>query len=385
MYRHFFKRFLDFTFSLIGLVVISPILILVWVLLMVANGGAGAVFVQCRPGKGGKLFKVIKFKTMNDKRDGAGNLLPDGERITSVGRVVRSLSIDELPQLINVLKGDMSLVGPRPLLIEYLPLYSAKQARRHEVKPGMTGWAQVNGRNLVKLSKKFEYDVWYVDNISFLLDVKILFLTFVNVLRRKDVGKGSGDMKDVDDLDFAKRMVPNNILIQNRLLLRRPEASDKEQLFTLKNNKNASKLLGGYTPEYSLQDIVSWINFHRDARNEILFVIHDQFSNKLIGHVGLYNIDHISKKAEFGILIADDDSRGKGYGSLCLEQMIELAFNKLDLNKITLSYLKDNIPADTLYKKYGFEVEGVLKNDIFKNGQYYDVVLMAKFNDFKHY
>ena len=206
MYIHFFKRFLDFTFSLIGLVVISPILILVWVLLMVANGGAGAVFIQTRPGKGGKLFKVIKFKTMNDRRDGEGNLLPDSERITSVGRIVRSLSIDELPQLINVLKGDMSLVGPRPLLVQYLPLYSDRQARRHEVKPGMTGWAQVNGRNLVKLSKKFEYDVWYVDNISFLLDVKILFLTLVNVLRRKDIGKGSGNMNDVDDLDFASRL-----------------------------------------------------------------------------------------------------------------------------------------------------------------------------------
>ena len=206
MYKLFFKRFLDFILSLIGLIIISPLLVVVCVLLMVANGGAGAVFVQCRPGKGGKLFRVIKFKTMSDKRDGAGNLLPDGERITSVGRVVRSLSIDELPQLINVLKGDMSLVGPRPLLVQYLPLYSERQARRHEVKPGMTGWAQVNGRNLVKLSKKFEYDVWYVDNISFLLDVKISFLTLVNVLRRKDIGKGSGDMKDVDDLDFASRL-----------------------------------------------------------------------------------------------------------------------------------------------------------------------------------
>ena len=159
MYKLFFKRFLDFTFSLTGLVVISPILIFVWVLLMVANKGAGAFFIQTRPGKGGKLFKVIKFKTMSDRRDGAGNLLPDGERITSVGRVVRSLSIDELPQLINVMKGDMSLVGPRPLLVQYLPLYSDRQARRHEVKPGMTGWAQVNGRNAISWEQKFEYDV----------------------------------------------------------------------------------------------------------------------------------------------------------------------------------------------------------------------------------
>ena len=187
MYQLSFKRFFDFILSLIGIVLISPILILVWVLLLVANGGAGAVFVQSRPGKGGKLFKVIKFKTMSDKRDGAGNLLPDSERITSVGRVVRSLSIDELPQLINVLKGEMSLVGPRPLLVQYLPLYSERQARRHEVKPGMTGWAQVNGRNAISWEQKFEYDVWYVDNLSLWLDIKILFLTFKKVLLRDGI------------------------------------------------------------------------------------------------------------------------------------------------------------------------------------------------------
>lgn len=191
MYKHFLKRFLDFTLSLIGLIVISPILILVWVLLLVANGGAGAVFVQERPGKGGRLFRVIKFKTMNDKRDERGNLLPDGERITVVGRFVRSLSIDELPQVINVLKGDMSLVGPRPLLIEYLPLYSAKQARRHEVRPGITGWAQVNGRNAISWEQKFEYDVWYVDNISLYLDIKILILTVLKVIKQDGVNSGN--------------------------------------------------------------------------------------------------------------------------------------------------------------------------------------------------
>ena len=187
MYNHIFKRFLDFILSLIGLVVISPVLLAVWVLLMVANGGAGAVFVQTRPGKGGRLFRVIKFKTMNDKRDERGNLLPDRERITAVGRFVRSLSIDELPQVINVLKGDMSLVGPRPLLIEYLPLYSAKQARRHEVRPGITGWAQVNGRNAISWEQKFEYDVWYVDNMSLWLDFKILLLTAKKVFVRDGI------------------------------------------------------------------------------------------------------------------------------------------------------------------------------------------------------
>ena len=160
MYKHFFKRFFDFWISLTALLVLSPILIVITLWLTIANKGAGAFFTQERPGKDAKIFKVIKFKSMTDERDAEGELLPDAQRLTKVGRFVRSTSIDELPQLINVLKGDMALIGPRPLLVQYLPLYSPEQARRHEVRPGITGWAQVNGRNLCKLSKKFEYDVW---------------------------------------------------------------------------------------------------------------------------------------------------------------------------------------------------------------------------------
>lgn len=189
MYKHFFKRFLDFILSLIGLVVISPLLVMVWVLLLVANGGAGAFFVQERPGKGGRLFRVIKFKTMNEKRDSEGNLLPAVNRITPVGKFMRSLSLDELPQLFNVLKGDMSLIGPRPLRVEYLPLYSARQAKRHDVRPGVSGWAQVNGRNAISWEEKFELDVWYVENLSFWLDIKILFITIWNVISRKGINQ----------------------------------------------------------------------------------------------------------------------------------------------------------------------------------------------------
>lgn len=187
MYKYFFKQFLDFIISLIGLIVLLPFILIIWVLLIMANGKSGAFFTQIRPGKGGLLFKVIKFKTMNDKQDQQGHLLPDNDRITTIGRFVRSLSLDELPQLINVLKGEMSLVGPRPLLIEYLPFYSQEQARRHEVKPGITGWAQVNGRNAISWKKKFEYDVWYVDNMSFWLDMKILYLTVKKVFVRDGI------------------------------------------------------------------------------------------------------------------------------------------------------------------------------------------------------
>ena len=189
MYKHFFKRLIDFILVLCVLLVIWPILLIITVWLHFANKGAGAFFTQDRPGKNGKIFKVIKYKTMTDERDAEGNLLPDAERLTKVGRFVRSTSIDELPQLINVLKGDMALIGPRPLLPQYLPLYSPEQARRHEVRPGITGWAQINGRNAISWTKKFEYDVWYVDRCSFLLDLKIVFLTIKKVFIREGISQ----------------------------------------------------------------------------------------------------------------------------------------------------------------------------------------------------
>lgn len=187
MYRHFFKRCFDIIISATALICLSPILLVVTIWLHFANKGDGAFFVQERPGKKAKIFKIIKYKTMTDERDSNGNLLPDAERLTKVGQFVRSTSIDELPQLINVLKGDMSLIGPRPLLPEYLPLYSATQARRHDVRPGITGWAQINGRNAISWQKRFELDVWYADHISLLLDIKILLITAQKVLYRSNI------------------------------------------------------------------------------------------------------------------------------------------------------------------------------------------------------
>ena len=196
MYSDFFKRLIDFVLVLCALLIIWPILLVIIIFLYFANKGAGVFFTQDRPGKNAKIFKAIKFKTMTDERDADGKLLPDAERLTKVGRIVRSLSIDELPQLINVLKGDMALVGPRPLLPKYLPLYSKEQYRRHEVRPGITGWAQVNGRNNISWTKKFELDVWYVDHCSFWLDVKIILLTVKKVFFREDISK-SGEVTTV--------------------------------------------------------------------------------------------------------------------------------------------------------------------------------------------
>ena len=199
MYKNFFKRFFDFWISLIVLICISPILLIVTVWLHFANKGAGAFFTQDRPGKDEKIFKVIKFKSMTDERDADGNLLPDEVRLTKVGRFARSTSIDELPQLINVLKGDMALIGPRPLLVQYLPLYSPEQMRRHDVRPGISGWAQCHGRNKISWTEKFKLDVWYVDHLTIITDLKVIFITIKKVLFREDINSDNdATMEDFD-------------------------------------------------------------------------------------------------------------------------------------------------------------------------------------------
>ena len=190
MYLLFIKRFFDLILSIIGIIILSPVFLFISIILFFTYY-TSPFYLQDRPGKNGKIFKLIKFKTMSDRRDITGNLLPDAQRLTKIGRFMRSLSLDEFPQLINVIKGDMSLIGPRPLLVSYLLLYNPRQSRRHEVRPGMTGWAQINGRNSLLWSEKFELDVWYVDNLSFFLDIKILFLTLGKVLTRESINSGN--------------------------------------------------------------------------------------------------------------------------------------------------------------------------------------------------
>lgn len=188
MYKVYFKPLLDCVVSLLGIVVLSPIFLVILISLFISNNGK-VFFVQNRPGKNEKIFKIIKFRTMNNKKDAHGNLLPDAERLTYLGKIVRKTSLDEIPQLINVLKGDMSLIGPRPLLPEYLSLYNERQKKRHTVKPGITGWAQINGRNAVEWNKKFEFDVWYIENLSFILDLQILFLTLKKVVKLEGINR----------------------------------------------------------------------------------------------------------------------------------------------------------------------------------------------------
>ncbi|WP_270535154.1 sugar transferase [Phocaeicola massiliensis] len=196
MYAHFFKRIIDFSIALMVLLAISPVLLVITILLYVFNEGAGAFFLQERPGLHGKIFKIIKFKTMNERKDASGRLLPDVQRITKFGRFVRNTSIDELPQLFNVLKGDMALIGPRPLLVKYLPLYSKEQMRRHDVRPGISGWAQCHGRNNLSWTKKFELDVWYVDHISLKTDLVVIFTTIKKVLLKEDINSDGQNVND---------------------------------------------------------------------------------------------------------------------------------------------------------------------------------------------
>lgn len=195
MYKNYIKRTLDFSFSFVSLIILFPFLSIVALSLLLANKGAGIFFTQERPGKNEKIFKVIKFKSMTDEKDENGKLLDNDKRITKIGKFIRFTSIDELPQLINILKGDMSLIGPRPLLTRYLSLYNEEQHRRHEVRPGITGWAQINGRNNITFEQKFKLDIWYVDNCSFLLDVKIFYKTVINTIKRKDINVMSGSFK----------------------------------------------------------------------------------------------------------------------------------------------------------------------------------------------
>jgi len=200
MYRYFFKRFFDIVIALVGLIVLSPLFLILWIWLSIANKGAGAFFVQERPGKDEKIFKVIKFKTMTDELDSNGNLLPDADRLTKVGKFVRSTSLDEIPQLLNIIKGDMSLIGPRPLLIRYLPYYTDSERLRHTVRPGITGWAQVNGRNTINWDRRLALDVYYVENLSFKLDLKIFFKTLKNVFFKEDlIVDPESIMKNLDD------------------------------------------------------------------------------------------------------------------------------------------------------------------------------------------
>lgn len=358
MYKHFFKRLIDFILVLCVLLVIWPILLIITVWLHFANKGAGAFFTQDRPGKNGKIFKVIKFKSMTDERDTNGNLLPNEQRITKVGAFIRKTSIDELPQLFNVLKGDMALIGPRPLLPEYLSYYTHREALRHSVRVGITGLAQVNGRNNLSWEERLEMDAYYAEHVSFSLDIKILLKTIKNVLSHKDVVVVPNEQKNLP-LNVYRVAIKNDSLVsiipltekylENRVqLLNMPEVS---------SNLNTSEC-------FKIEKTKEWFK-NRDLakRFDCVFLL----GSDIIGMGGLSNISKENKNAELYMYLYPK-FQGLGLGFKSLKLLCGYGFENLNLHKIYLYTFALNTRANRMYEKAGFVREGFLREHTMKNG-----------------
>ncbi len=360
MYKHYIKRLLDIFISFTAIVCLSPVFIIITIWLHFANKGAGAFFFQERPGKDAKIFKVIKYKTMTDERDSEGKLLPDSQRLTKVGRFVRSTSIDELPQFFNVLKGDMSLIGPRPLLVQYLPYYTEREKLRHTVRPGISGWAQVNGRNHVNWDKRLEYDVYYVENLSFKLDIKIFVKTILNVIRRKDIEVApQGEYLD----KLREREKDNNLYI------RQLKDTDLQIRVNWMNNPLIYKHMS-YSIPITFGNTHEWYNKIRVSGNRKDVVLSNSMG-KIVAFGGLTNIDNLIKKAELYIFV-NPDMHNMGIGTKATLILCNYGFTELGLNKIYLCTNKSNLGAKRIYEKVGFILEGTLRSEKIVDGKYED-------------
>ena len=378
------KRLVDITGAVIGLVVLSPLFALA-ALAVLRSLGRPILFRQQRPGLHGKLFSICKFRTMRPARGDEVWYRTDALRMSRVGRFLRKTSIDELPELWNVLRGEMSLVGPRPLLPEYLAIYTPEHARRHELRPGITGWAQVQGRQSISFSRRLELDVWYVDHFSLRLDIRILLMTIRDVLHGRGVLPGQ-DIDEVDDLDLIAGLSaatgPERGARRHRLdglrgySMRPPESRDVDDLLPIKNDPEIAALLVGTTRPWSRASLQNWVEHHRTARDEAFFVIADP-ADRPVGYAALYRIDRAAGNAEFGILLGDKLVWGKGIGSRVTRFMVEYGFDVLDLRRVFLEVLETNARAKRVYDKLGFTVEGRLRQHQVKDGQPVDVFVMG--------
>ena len=343
MYKRYFKRWLDFVIVFCVLLVIWPVLAVIAVWLHFANKGAGAFFTQERPGKDGKIFKVIKFKSMTDERDAAGKLLPDAQRLTKVGRFIRSTSLDELPQLINVLKGDMSLVGPRPLLPEYLPYYTKREKLRHSVKPGITGYAQTHGRNLLTWEEKLEMDVWYVEHLSLALDLKIMFLTVRNVIKKEGVEVVPKGVYLDKEREWAGKVVSGGLEI--RLL----EKRDLEQRVLWMRDSRVFKTMD-LDPSITLEKTVVWFDKNRERHDRCDFVVEKE--GEIVAFTGITGI-----KGEVGetYSFVSPEKQGKGYGTTARYLTCKYGFDKLALKKIVSYCNEGNVASMRVNDKLGYK------------------------------
>lgn len=363
MYKHFFKRLIDFTIALCALLVIWPFLLIITIWLHFANKGAGAFFTQERPGKDGKVFKVIKFKSMTDARDENGKLLPNDQRITKVGAFLRKTSIDELPQLVNVLKGDMALIGPRPLLPEYLPYYTRRESLRHSVRVGITGLAQVSGRNNLSWNERLEMDAYYAEHVSLALDMKIILRTIKNVLSRKDVVVALDEKKNLP-LNVYRTTIDNNASVVTIRPLTEECLDRRVQLLNMpevSSNLNTSEC-------FDIKKTKEWFkNRNLAKRFDCVFVL----GSDIIGMGGLTNISKENKNAELYIYLSPQ-FQGHGLGFKSLKLLCKYGFEELKLHKIYLYTFASNIRANKMYEKAGFVREGLLREHTMKNGHLQD-------------
>jgi len=356
MYKNFFKPTLDFLVALIGLLVLSPIFLFVMIALAIANNGK-PFFFQKRPGKNEKIFSIIKFKSMNDRKDAQGNLLSDAQRLTPIGAFVRKTSLDEIPQLINVLKGDMSLIGPRPLLISYLPYYTKRENLRHTVRPGITGLAQISGRNTINWDERLELDAQYVENLSFKNDLLIFLQTIKSVINRRDIVVIPGEM--FTTLDKYREI--------EKMFKLKAKYFDKKDISTKvlwMNDKRINHQMFFDLPA-TVENTQKWFEHNIGNKNRVDFSFITNGSYVAMG--GFTNIDHIANHAEFYVMV-NPEMHGKGIGGKVSYWMYNYAFVKLNLNKIYLYTNKDNVSAYKIYERAGFKLEGVLRQHKYKKG-----------------
>lgn len=351
MYKHFLKRFFDFIIVLIVLLCIWWIIAIIAVWLHFANKGAGVFFTQERPGKGEKIFKVIKFKSMTDERDASGKLLPDAQRLTKVGRFIRSTSLDELPQLINVLKGDMALIGPRPLLPKYLPYYTEHERLRHTVRPGITGWAQANGRNLLTWDQKLEMDVWYVEHLSLAVDIRILLLTIKNVIKKEGVVVVNRPIY------LDQERIQNKKHLFDKVRLRPLELSDlKTRVAWIKDPRVFSTM--DIDPTITMESTINWYCSNRERTDRVDLVLEDRLSKKIIAFTGITGIENdIGETYSF----VSPEEQGKGFGTVARYLTCKYGFEKLSL-KIIKSYCnEDNVASIKVNDRLGYKYIKTIK------------------------
>lgn len=367
MYRNYLKYGLDWVLALLMLLLLSPILIIVGLFCLI-NFGGKVFFTQTRIGKNEQLFVIYKFITMRPDRD---NKLSDSERLTKAGIFLRKYSLDELPQLINILKGDMSWIGPRPLFEKYLPAYKPSERVRHQVRPGITGLAQINGRNNLSWDERLKLDITYVQTVSFSLDVKILNKTIELFFNPANVVVDPRLIMQDLDVERAKQISTPTFT------LRKPTVEDVPALLIVKNNPLAASKLTDATKQYSTEDIEKWIQFHNNNINNNIQVIIAGDDNRIIGHVGFYDINNENKSAIFGILIGLPEYWGSGIGTAVTQQFINYGFYQLQLNEIQLTVLESNEPAIKIYQKLGFTI--ITNNNpggIIKNGRTESILTM---------